>query len=232
MLSLTGLHEILWTISLPVQPRCLQEERESPAEAGAAAVPLPVWLLHILLSAAPRWRASEQSGRCACGQGRACSSHLGPPPAERKLLELLKSFLLNTDSKEQLVSSHWGVYTHFLSQICTLKEAALQYCKHSKQNTGALAGLFLLNPCLICRVNRKEHQLPSSLLGANYCPWNILQTERDVKKKKKLLPTRKSQVYTHQGNNGSSKGKINRLHEIPLSPEEALKNTWQQFSHR
>lgn len=68
-------------------------------------------------------------------------------------------------------------------QNYTLKEAALQYCNRSKQNT-ALVGISLLNTCLTCRANRKEHELPSSL--------QVLT----IVKKPQLLPARKSQVYT------------------------------------
>lgn len=67
--------------------------------------------------------------------------------------------------------------------------------------------------------------------GANYCPWNILQTEGDVKIKE-VSPCKKITGIYIQGNTGSSKCKINRLDKIPLPAEEALKNMWQQFCHR
>lgn len=50
---------------------------------------------------------SEQTGRCACDRGHACSSHLELLPAEIKSFELLKVCFVNC--KEQphtAISSH------------------------------------------------------------------------------------------------------------------------------
>lgn len=116
-------------------------------------------------------------------------------PLKESSLNYWKSVLLNNDFKEQphmVVSSHQvEVYTTLpcyrdrTKIIYWKKQAALQCYDYSKQNTIALAGIFVLNAFLICKANRKEHELPSLLQVLTIVHGTFYRLEEIFIKKKK-----------------------------------------------